>query len=150
MEAAVSGGLGGLEIVLLGRLDIAASRAAAHHGANDGREAGRRQIGDALRLEGDAAGGRRGHAPRAAGAGTVQHVDRSDFTLALDESSADFRQSAGEIFWNFILRRDGVTGKEAAARPYGGFGDGLAALHKFSCHSFYTPPFLLSVLTIPL
>ena len=130
LVAAVAVRLGCLPVVLLRTGDRADAGAAAHDRADDNRKMIAGRLGDALRLQRDAAGGRGGHRTRAAKGGAVDHIDGGDFGFALQEDAANLRHSSGEILGNFILGSDRVTGKEAASASDGSFSNRFAALHE--------------------
>ena len=134
-EAAVAGGLGGLQVILLGGLDGAEAGAAALHVHDHRRQLGGGEVGYALALEADAGAGGAGHRPHAGAGGAVDHVYGGHFALALDEHAADFRQAPGEILRQLGLGRDWIAGEKAHARADGGLADGLVALHEYLGHA---------------
>ena len=64
-------------------------------------------------------------------------VHGSHFAFALHKGAAHFGHTAGEILRDLILGGDGVAGEETTAGADSCFGDGLAALHQYSCHSSF-------------
>ena len=133
-EAAVAAGFRCLEVVLLRGLNGADTRAAAGKVGIDHGDTGSGTVADPLAFQGNA--GRRGgsHGAGSGRGGAVDHIDGSNFTLALNEGAADLGKPAGKILGDLILRGDGVTGKEPAAGTDSCLGDGLGALHESTSH----------------
>ena len=130
MVVAVAAALDALEVVALGGLDVAEAGAAAHDVEDHAGQLGAGAVGDALLLEADAGAGRRGDDARAGAGGAIDHVDRRDLALGLEEASSDLGHTGGHVLGDLGLRGDGVAEEEARAGANGGLSDRFAALHE--------------------
>ena len=135
---AVAAAAGGLIVVALRGLDGTETGAAANHVHDDAGQFCADDIADAFLLQGDSRTGGGGHDPRAGTGRAVDHIDRGDFALRLQETAAlNLRQTLGHIFRDLVLGGDGVTEEEAASGLDSGLGNGFVPLHEhFLTHGF--------------
>ena len=126
---AVAAALDRLEIVALGRLDPAQSRAGAHDIDDYAGHVAGRNVGDSLLLEADSGAGGAGHGAASGSGGAVHHIDSGHLALRLDEHAAHLGLTLAHVLGNFVLGRDRIAEEPAAARANGGFRNGLVALH---------------------
>jgi hypothetical protein len=147
VEIAVAAAFAGLEIVALRRLDRTQARAAALAIDDQAGQLGARQVAQPLGHQADAGAGRGGHHPFSGRCAAVDHVDRRDLRLGLQNDHARGlpRFEFHEGFHHLRLRSDGVSEISVATVANGRMGDHFVAFHQFHfilCHS------LLEFLTI--
>ena len=138
----MAAGFGSLKIVHLGSLDRTNTGAAAGHIDDNCGELQTCQTGDTLGLQADsgAGGGRKRLCTSRCSA--YYHVDRCDFALTLDKISANFRQPAGHVFRNFILRGNRIAREETAARANSSLRNGLISFQEYSFQNSLTSLFI--------
>ena len=139
MIVAVAAAAGRLAVVALSRQDAAQSGAAAHDVEHDCGIFVSRQVAEAFGHQRDSRARRRGHDLGAGRGRAKDHVDRSNFALALHIDAADFRQMRGHVLGHFILRRDGISEEVTAPTADRSLCKGFSALHKDFCHSEIPP-----------
>ena len=141
VEVAVPAALAGLEIVALRRLDRAQSRAAALAVHDKARKLGPGQIAQPLGHQTDAGARRGGHHPFAGRSPAVNHVDRRNLRLGLQDHHAGRLPGLElhERLHHLRLGRDRVTEIPVATVADRRMGDHLVAFHQFYlllCHSY--------------
>ena len=130
MVVTVSAALGGLEIVRLGGLDSAESRAAALHIDNQGRQISAGDVGDTLLLQGNSGAGGGSHYAFSCAGNAIHHVNGGNFTFCLQKHTADLRHTLGHVGSQLRLGGDGISKIMAATCLNGSLGNGFIALHQ--------------------
>ena len=136
MVVTVAAALDSLEVVALGSLNVAEAGAAAHYVQDNAGKHCTCAVGDTFLLQGyTGAGG--GSDRTGAGAGcAVDHVDRRDFGLCLQEAAVyvGIKHTSGHVFRNLSLRGDGIAEEITSASSDGCLCNSFATLHKSFCH----------------
>ena len=130
---AVAAALDGLEIIALGRQDLAVGGAGAHDLHDDGGQIRRGHVAHGLLAQAEARTGGGGHGPVARGGGARHHVEGGHLSLRLDEGDALLRplpHGPGVVLGDLAGGGDGVAEEELAAGTDGGLRHGLVALHE--------------------
>ena len=137
---AVAAAAGELPVVALALEDVAETGAYAHDVGDDRGDVVAAEVADALLLEREAGAGGGRERPRAAAGRAEEHIDARYLALGLDELSAHLGHAPGHILEYLRLRGYRVAAEETAAGPYGGFREGLVALHQNLAITFLLNP----------
>ena len=131
----VSAAAGCLEIVGLGRLDTAETRAAALHVNDERRKVAACHVADAFFLQRNSGARGARHNSLAGGSNADAHVDGCDLALRLKECSADFGHALCHVCRHLGLGCDRISEVESAACHNSGFRDRFVTLHQnLVCH----------------
>ena len=130
---AVAAALDGLEVVTLGRQDLAVGGAGPHDLHDDSGQIRRGHVAESLLAQAEARTGGGGHGPVAGGGGARHHVEGGHLGLRLDEGDALLRplpHGPGVVLGDLAGGGDGVAEEELAPGTDGGLRHGLVALHE--------------------
>ena len=128
-EIAVSAALGSLEIVGLAGLNTAKSGTASLYVNHQCRQICSCKIGKSFAFEGDSGAGGGGHDSVSRRGNAVNHIDRSDLTLCLEEGAADLGHLFCHVCGDLGLGGDGIAEIMSASRMKRRLGDGFISLH---------------------
>jgi hypothetical protein len=140
--AAVTGAVDDEIIVGLLRPDIAEAGAGALHVDHHRGQFGAGEIGEALGHQRQARPGGAGHHPGPGGGGAVEHGNRTDLALRLEEMAAAAGEQVGRGVGDFARRSDRIAEVVGGAAEQGPVHQGLVAFHQMLSH--ITPPCAVS------
>ncbi len=128
-----------LEVIGLGRLDVAQPGAAPHDVHQHAGYLAAGQVGNRLLHQAEPGGRGGGHGARSGHRGAEAQVDRGEFAFGLDEGPARLGHPAGHGRRDLVLGGDGITGVKTATGGDGRLGDHLVAFNQGEGHLRASP-----------